>query len=489
MADEIFRRSVRIARPAAEVFAWHERPGAFARLCPPWERVEMTRHVGGIRDGARVSLRTKVGPIWMKWEIEHRDYVAGRQFRDVLLSGPFAKWEHLHRIEPEGDGACVLTDEIHYRLPLGWLGRLGGAAFTRVQLARMFEYRHAVTQADLETSAGGGPKSVLVSGASGLVGRALQGFLETQGHSVRGLVRRAARKEGEFQWDPAAGTIDPAALAGVDAVIHLGGENVAGGRWTAARKAAIWSSRVDGTRTLAKGIAARQVGERPEVFVSAAAVGFYGDQGDAVLGESAGLGAGFLAEVCEAWEGELAAVDALGVRTVALRTGVVLSPAGGALAKMLPAFLVGGGGRLGSGRQWMSWITPDDLGARRRQGQWPGPALQNPPSGFIVAHLEGGADFREVVAELAKTQGGVQNRDIPDKGAEQTQPQSQGPMDKNDAASRHERCDTPAQHALSGSTGIETLQDPVDPAAAPGAQAADARKRTHLLNNQRKQQR
>jgi len=363
VADEIFRRSVRIARPAAEVFAWHERPGAFARLCPPWERVEMTRHVGGIRDGARVSLRTKVGPIWMKWEIEHRDYVAGRQFRDVLLSGPFAKWEHLHRIEPEGDGACVLTDEIHYRLPLGWLGRLGGAAFTRVQLARMFEYRHAVTQADLETSAGGGPKSVLVSGASGLVGRALQGFLETQGHSVRGLVRRAARKEGEFQWDPAAGTIDPAALAGVDAVIHLGGENVAGGRWTAARKAAIWSSRVDGTRTLAKGIAARPVGERPEVFVSAAAVGFYGDQGDAVLGESAGLGAGFLAEVCEAWEGELAAVDALGVRTVALRTGVVLSPAGGALAKMLPAFLVGGGGRLGSGRQWMSWITPDDLGA------------------------------------------------------------------------------------------------------------------------------
>ena len=363
MADEIFRRSVRIARPAAEVFAWHERPGAFARLCPPWERVEMTRHVGGIRDGARVSLRTKVGPIWMKWEIEHRDYVAGRQFRDVLLSGPFAKWEHLHRIEPEGDGACVLTDEIHYRLPLGWLGRLGGAAFTRVQLARMFEYRHAVTQADLETSAGGGPKSVLVSGASGLVGRALQGFLETQGHSVRGLVRRAARKEGEFQWDPAAGTIDPAALAGVDAVIHLGGENVAGGRWTAARKAAIWSSRVDGTRTLAKGIAARPVGERPEVFVSAAAVGFYGDQGDAVLGESAGLGAGFLAEVCEAWEGELAAVDALGVRTVALRTGVVLSPAGGALAKMLPAFLIGAGGRLGSGRQWMSWITPDDLGA------------------------------------------------------------------------------------------------------------------------------
>ncbi|MDI1250127.1 MAG: TIGR01777 family oxidoreductase [Lacunisphaera sp.] len=361
MADEIFKRSMRIARPAAAVFAWHERPGAFGRLCPPWERVEVTRHVGGIRDGARVSLRTKVGPVWARWEIEHRDYVAGRQFRDVLLSGPFAKWEHLHRIEPAGAAACVLTDEIHYRLPLGLLGRWGGAAFTRAQLERMFEYRHAVTKADLEHATPGAPKCVLVSGASGMVGRALQAFLETQGHTVRTLVRRAAKNDREFHWEPAAGTIDAAALAGVDAVIHLGGENVAAGRWTAARKAAIRSSRVEGTRTLAKAIAARPVDGRPEVFVSAAAVGFYGSRGDALAGEDVGAGTGFLVDVCVAWEGELAAVEALGVRTVALRTGVVLSPAGGALAKMLPAFLAGVGGRLASGRQWMSWITPDDL--------------------------------------------------------------------------------------------------------------------------------
>lgn len=354
---------MRIARPAAEVFAWHERPGAFGRLCPPWERVEVTRHEGGIRDGARVSLRTKVGPVWAKWEIEHRDYVAGRQFRDVLLRGPFARWEHLHRIEPDGEEACVLTDEIHYRLPLGELGRRGGAAFARAQLERMFDYRHAVTKADLENVMPGAPKCVLVSGASGLVGRTLRVFLETQGHTVRTLVRGATNNGREFHWNPAAGTIAATALAGVDAVIHLGGENVAGGRWTAARKAAIRSSRVDGTRTLVKAIAARPVGGRPEVFVSASAVGFYGSRGDAVVGEDTGLGAGFLAEVCAAWEGELAAAAALGVRTVALRTGVVLSPAGGALAKMLPVFLAGAGGRLASGRQWLSWITPDDLGA------------------------------------------------------------------------------------------------------------------------------
>ncbi len=159
MRDELFQRSVRIERPAAEVFAWHERPGAFERLCPPWERVEVTARAGGIRDGARVSLRTKIGPVWVRWEIEHRDYIAGRQFRDVLLRGPFARWEHLHLIEPAGAGACVLTDEIRYRLPFGWLGRWGGAAFTRRQLERMFTYRHAVTKADVEAEAKKNPRS------------------------------------------------------------------------------------------------------------------------------------------------------------------------------------------------------------------------------------------------------------------------------------------------------------------------------------------
>jgi uncharacterized protein len=361
MADAVFKRVVRIERPAAELFTWHERPGAFGRLCPPWEQVEVTRHVGGLRDGARVSLRTKVGPIWAKWEIVHRDYIAVRQFRDVLLSGPFAHWEHLHQIESVGPGASELTDEIHYRLPLGILGRLAGAAFTRRQLERMFAYRHAVTKADLEHASSGPRKCVLISGASGLIGRSLEVFLLTQGHTVRRLVRREPRAPDEFIWDPARGTIDLAALAGVDAVVHLGGANVAGGRWTALRKAEILSSRLDGTKTLTAGIAALHASERPQVFVSASAVGFYGESGQEPLTETAGLGAGFLSGVCAAWEAELEAIEQLGLRTVALRTGVVLSPAGGALAKMLPAFKMGVGGRLGSGRQWMSWITPEDL--------------------------------------------------------------------------------------------------------------------------------
>jgi ligand-binding SRPBCC domain-containing protein len=152
MPDLVFRRSVRIERPAAEVFAWHERPGAFQRLCPPWEKVEVVAHAGGIRDGARITLRTKIGPVWVRWEIVHRDYVEGRQFRDVLLRGPFAKWEHLHRVDPAGDHASVLTDEIHYRMWGGAVGRWVGGALVRRQLERMFSYRHEVTKSDLEAA-------------------------------------------------------------------------------------------------------------------------------------------------------------------------------------------------------------------------------------------------------------------------------------------------------------------------------------------------
>lgn len=365
MRDEVFEKSVRIERPAAEVFAWHERPGAFTRLCPPWERVEVTAQEGGIRDGARVSLRTKVGPVWTRWEIVHRDYESGRQFRDVLLSGPFAKWEHLHRIEPVGETACILTDRIEYRLPLGPIGRIGGAAFTRKQLERMFTYRHAVTKADLENALPGAKKCVLVSGASGLVGGVLISLLQTQGHKVRRLVRGAPRRTDEFRWDPTKCEVDAAALEGVDAVVHLAGENVAGGRWTDARRDRILQSRVQGTRALVKAIAART--DRPEVFISASAVGFYGETGDVTVDEHAPLGQGFLAEVCDAWEREVRAVEAFGVRSVCLRTGVVLTPASGALAKMLPAFRAGVAGPLGSGRQWMSWISPDDLAAMYAQ--------------------------------------------------------------------------------------------------------------------------
>lgn len=361
LRTESFHRSVRIERPAAEVFAWHERPGAFVRLQPPWETVEVVSQKGGIRDGARVVLRAKAGPVWTLWEVEHRDYVAGKRFRDVQIKGPFAKWEHLHRIEPSGANACVLHDEITYALPFGGLGR-AGAGFVRSKLDRMFRYRHAITKADLETATHlppGPALRVLISGLSGLVGTALESFLTTQGHSVLRLVRGSPKQANEIAWDPTKGELDFSSAGSIDAVVHLAGAGIADARWTEARKAVIRNSRTDSTRTLVKAITALKV--HPRVLVSASAVGFYGDTEGKVVDEVSGPGRGFLAEVCGEWETEACPAVCAGIRTVWLRTGVVLSPAGGALARMLPPFRAGVGGRLGAGTQGMSWIALDDL--------------------------------------------------------------------------------------------------------------------------------
>jgi uncharacterized protein (TIGR01777 family) len=362
---ERFSLTTRIARPAEEVFAWHERPGALARLCPPWERVEEVAASGGIRDGARVTVRNRVGPCWLEWRLEHRDYVAGRQFRDVQLHGPFQVWEHLHRVEPDGSGACRLTDEISYRLPGGAVGRALGARYVRTQLGRLFAWRHATTKVDLEGAAGPGQvpaRRVLVAGASGLLGRALGALLETQGHTVVRLVRRPARATGEVAWNPAEGQLDPAALVGIDAIVNLAGENVGAGRWTERRRTAILRSRVDATRTLV--LAMQKMDRKPEVLVSASAVGFYGHRGDERLLEAAPIGHGFLPGVCLAWETHAEGAARLGVRTALLRFGVVLTTAGGALARMLPVFRLGLGGRVGDGRQWMAWVGREDaLGA------------------------------------------------------------------------------------------------------------------------------
>lgn len=202
------------------------------------------------------------------------------------------------------------------------------------------------------------PRRILIAGASGLIGRALRARFEPAGHEVWTLVRRPPSGPREISWDPAAGRLDPAAVDGMDAIVNLAGENIAAGRWTTARRTAILRSRVDATRTLA--VALPQLRRKPDVFVSASAVGYYGDRGDELLAENAPIGHGFLPEVCLAWETHAEGAARAGVRTVLLRFGVVLTAAGGALAKMLPVFRAGLGGRVGSGRQWMSWIDLDD---------------------------------------------------------------------------------------------------------------------------------
>uniref|UniRef100_UPI00404B7CC8 TIGR01777 family oxidoreductase n=1 Tax=Candidatus Planktophila sp. TaxID=2175601 RepID=UPI00404B7CC8 len=198
------------------------------------------------------------------------------------------------------------------------------------------------------------PQRIAVTGASGLIGTALVGYLKSQGHTVQRLVRRAAVSSEEITWDPIAGTVDMDALAGVDAVIHLAGAGVSDKRWTKKYKSEILNSRLLGTTTIAKAVAI----VKPQVFISASAIGWYGESGNRAVIESDRVGDDFLAAVCREWE---SAADLAGdVRTVKLRTGLVLDPIGGALGKMLPLFRFGLGGKLSNGKQWWSWITLHD---------------------------------------------------------------------------------------------------------------------------------
>ena len=198
------------------------------------------------------------------------------------------------------------------------------------------------------------PQRIAVTGASGLIGSALVGYLKSQGHTVQRLVRRAAVSSEEITWDPIAGTVDMEALAGVDAVIHLAGAGVSDKRWTKKYKGEILNSRLLGTTTIAKAVAI----VKPQVFISASAIGWYGESGNRAVIESDRAGDDFLAAVCHEWE---SAADLAGdVRTVKLRTGLVLDPTGGALGKMLPIFRFGLGGKLSNGKQWWSWITLHD---------------------------------------------------------------------------------------------------------------------------------
>ena len=201
---------------------------------------------------------------------------------------------------------------------------------------------------------------ILISGSSGLIGSTAATALKSDGHDVVHLVRPGKPPNpGDVQWDPMRATVDVAALEGVEVVIHLSGAGIADGRWTEERKQLLRSSRIDTTRVLVDSLS--RLKQKPRVLIVASAIGYYGNRGDEILTESSTTGTDFLALVCRDWEAEASRAAARGIRTVMLRTGVVLSGKGGALPKMLTPFKLGVGGRLGSGQQWMSWIAIEDV--------------------------------------------------------------------------------------------------------------------------------
>ena len=199
---------------------------------------------------------------------------------------------------------------------------------------------------------------ILITGASGLIGQALTKQLNATGHTTVAAVRREPRRNDEVQWNPTTGEMSPSAFDGVDAVVHLAGAGIGDKRWTDSYKMEILQSRTLGTALLADTMAS--LDKKPSVFLSGSAIGIYGVRDDTELGEDAAIGTGFLADVCRDWEAASASASAVGIRTVLLRTGIVLSPKGGALKKQLPLFKLGLGGKFGNGKQWQSWISITD---------------------------------------------------------------------------------------------------------------------------------
>jgi uncharacterized protein (TIGR01777 family) len=349
---------------ADTVYAWHTRPGAMERLVPHWEELKVLEREGVFGAGS-VTFEVGVGPLRARWKAVYRDTIPGRQFVDVQEEGPFASWAHTHAFEPIGPDRCRVSDRIEFEMPFGPAGELASGAVEH-RMARAFAYRHATLRDDLasmQQHSTTGPRNILISGATGLIGRTLIPMLTALGFRVKRLVRGEPRSADDVRWDPANGQLDPAALEGIDAAIHLSGESIASGRWTADRKREIMESRLKGTTLLAETLA--RMKRPPKVMISASAIGIYGDRGEEMLVETSPLRTGpdayFVEQVGHAWEAATEPAERGGIRVARTRFGLILTPAGGALAAMLPAFQAGVGGRMGNGEQWMSWISIDDV--------------------------------------------------------------------------------------------------------------------------------
>jgi uncharacterized protein (TIGR01777 family) len=362
MRETVRTYSSRVPSSAEDLMAWHARPGAFERLAPPWMSVRVAETRGGIEPGDGKTLRLGFGPLGLNWRIRHEAPSGGLGFDDVQESGPFAAWRHEHRFIEDGPGAALLKDRVAYRLPLGVAGDLVAGRAVERELDHVFQFRQRRTQLDLDRLSDPRlttPLRVAITGSTGLVGRQFVAFLRAGDHEVLPIVRRPARDANEVEWHLESGAIDAARLESLDAVVHLAGASIAGGRWTKSRKRAIRESRVRGTSLLAETLAGLR--QPPRVLVSTSAVGFYGDSGDAWLTEESPQGDGFLAEVCREWEAAAEPAARAGIRVVHPRFGVVLSGNGGMLALLARLFRLGLGGPAGNGRQFMSWIALDDL--------------------------------------------------------------------------------------------------------------------------------
>ncbi len=346
---------------AQELYNFHARPGALARLLPPWENTTVISCSGGITPGSRARVKIHTGPLNLNFEALHVEEEPGRMFRDIQKNGPFDHWSHTHIFHDIWEEA-ILEDRIEYGLP----GHRFIPTFIRRQienkLTRLFRHRQQILTNDLAVHGkySRKPLNILVTGAGGMLGRRLLPFLTTGGHRVWRLVRRRPRPDkNEIFWDPEKKYLQAVDLPPLDAVIHLAGEPIGLSRWNEERKKRVLTSRTAGTELLSRTLAGLK--NPPSVLLSASAVGYYGDCGYNPVGEECTPGEDFIARVCRRWEESILPAQQAGIRTVLMRIGVTLSPKGGALKRILSTAPLGFMRHFGSGGQYISWICEDDL--------------------------------------------------------------------------------------------------------------------------------
>jgi len=361
-----YAHTAEYAHPVSAVWSWYDSPGAFRRIMPEWEGITPVQ-AGALMDGERTKFKVSIGPIKRMWVARHHGVVSGKVFNDVMEKGPFGAWDHEHKFVAKTDSTSSIEDTIQWRLPLHPLTFWTAPFTVKGRMDQMFAFRTARVQNDLERIAEFAhlPRQrILISGSTGLIGLQLCAFLSAAGHSITRLVRPSTQLPSDAQgddvvvWNDQTGEVVSGDLNGFDTVIHLAGAGIGDKRWSKARKALIESSRTGPTHNLATLLAG--LDQPPKAFLCGSAIGFYGNRGDETLNESSSPGSNFLADVCRTWEAAAQpAVDA-GIRTVWLRTGLVITPMGGVLQKLLLPAKLGAGGPVGNGRQQYSWISLDD---------------------------------------------------------------------------------------------------------------------------------
>lgn len=354
---------------AETTYLWHAQPGALTRLSPHWAQEIVEESYPPISPGSVAQVRTSVpgsyGLVRRPFSSVHSEGPSRFSFVDELKKGPLSQWKHTHEFTSVAGGTKI-DDQVEFSMAPQGFDAIDRTLIRNLEATFAARHRRMLmdisfmesTNAPLLTRKKG--KRILIAGSSGMIGRQVAALFSTAGHFVRLLVRRTPTLPYEVHWNPDLGIINPRDLAWADAVVHLGGKSIAT-RFTKSAKQEIRSSRIDSTRLLVETMLSLPEAKRPEVFVCASAVGYYGSDSDEPVDESAPAGQGFLAEVCLEWESEAARVEEAGVRWVSIRTGVVLSTLGGLLKIQAPLYLAGAGGKLGSGEQALAWISLDDV--------------------------------------------------------------------------------------------------------------------------------